>query len=350
MKIVPKKTHPLRPIGRMEIVPLGTNFHFVPSIFIFNNRLLACSSMIRILTIPLLLFSLFIFGQDPSSLLSEANSLYEQKEFEKSGIAYEKALSITTGSASDYYNAACSWALAGNTEKGLSFLNLAAVNGWSNLDHVKRDSYLYSLHGENEWTDILEKIQSNKDLIEKDYNKPLQQQLEQIYVKDQMLRQLYREAEDKFGRDSPEMNYFWELISKQDKQNEADVEKIINEFGWVGKSEVGGKANMTLWLVIQHAPLEKQELYLPRLQASVKAGESSGSHLALLEDRILMRNDKPQIYGSQVITNPETGNQEVYDLFEPDFVDERRASVGLAPLRDYPTRFGITWDIEQKEK
>jgi hypothetical protein len=44
----------------------------------------------------------------------------------------------------------------------------------------------------------------------------------------------------------------------------------------------------------------------------VKKGESSGGHLALLEDRIQMRNGKPQIYGSQITRDEETGKQVVY--------------------------------------
>jgi len=40
----------------------------------------------------------------------------------------------------------------------------------------------------------------------------------------------------------------------------------------------------------------------------------SGSHLALLQDRILMREGKPQIYGSQIINDPDTGEQIVYEI------------------------------------
>ena len=43
------------------------------------------------------------------------------------------------------------------------------------------------------------------------------------------------------------MKYFWELVSEQDSLNEIEVIKIIEEKGWVGRSLVGGQANMTLW-------------------------------------------------------------------------------------------------------
>ncbi|MBI9035806.1 MAG: hypothetical protein JEZ03_15195 [Bacteroidales bacterium] len=196
----------------------------------------------------------------------------------------------------------------------------------------------------------MDKVQANLDEYEKDFDKPLKEQLEQIYVRDQMLRQLYRDAEEKFGKESDEMKYFWQLVSEQDSLNEIGVIKIIEEKGWVGRSLVGGQANMTLWLVIQHAPLETQEKYLPLLKKSVLEGESSESHLALLEDRIQMRNGKPQTYGSQITTDKETGEQVVYEIWEPEYVNQRRKEVGLGPIEDYVKRWGIEWTIKQKER
>ena len=140
------------------------------------------------------------------------------------------------------------------------------------------------------------------------------------------------------------------MVTEQDSLNEIEVIKIIEEKGWVGKSLVGGQANMTLWLVIQHAPLETQEKYLPLLKESVLKGESQGSHLALLEDRIQMRNGKPQTYGSQITTDEKTGKQVVYEIWEPEYVNQRRKEVGLGSIEDYVKKWGIEWTIEQKEK
>src|SRR5436190_2110329 len=75
---------------------------------------------------------------------------------------------------------------------------------------------------------------------------------------------------------------FWAYI---DSTNLAKVSSIIDKHGWLGKSQIGNRANYTLWLVIQHADLKTQEKYLPLMRASVVRGESGPDNLAYLEDR-----------------------------------------------------------------
>lgn len=301
-----------------------------------------------IFLISFLTFS--VQAQTFDELIKSGDSLYEQGKYLESAKEYDEAFKINEGSSGQYYNAACSWSLTGDTIQSIKYLNLSADKGWKNLKHIKRDKDLLSLHLVKEWGQILNKVKANLDEYEKDFDKPLKQHLEQIYMRDQLLRQLYRHAEEKFGKESDEMKYFWKLVSEQDSINELEVIKIIEEKGWVGKSLVGGRANITLWLVIQHAPLETQEKYLPLLKKTVLEGESRGSHLALLEDRIQMRNGKPQTYGSQITTDKETGKQVVYEIWEPEYVNQRRKEVGLGPIQDYVKRWGIEWMIEQKEK
>ncbi|MFM1932316.1 MAG: hypothetical protein RL226_1619 [Bacteroidota bacterium] len=282
--------------------------------------------------------------------IQKGDDLYSKGFYRESAEAYQKAFEIKEGNSGEYYNAACSWALAGDTIWSVNYLNLAADKGWTNLKHIKSDKDLLNLHSTHAWNKVLEKVQANLDFAEKDFDKPLKAQLERIYVRDQTLRQLYRTAEEKFGADSEEMNYFWDLVSEQDSLNELEVVQIIEDRGWVGRSLVGGQANMTMWLVIQHAPLEIQEKYLPLLQQSVMEGESSGSHLALLEDRIQMYKGEPQTYGSQITKDAETGADIVYKIREPEYVNQRRKAVGLGPIQDYLKNWGIVWTIEQKEK
>ncbi len=303
-----------------------------------------------ILTLLFCLTAGCIFAQSYQTQVQSASALYGEGNYVESAKAYDEAFGIQEGNATEYYNAACSWALVGDTIHSLKYLNLAADKGWLNVKHVKSDQDLSSLHAVTGWEEVLSKVQANLDEYEKDFDKPLKEELEKIYVRDQTLRQLYLDAENKFGKESEEMKYFWDLVTEQDRLNELAVIRIIEDRGWVGMSVVGGQANMALWLVIQHAPIETQEKYLPLLKASVLEGESSGNHLAMLEDRILMSRGKPQTYGSQITTDVTTGQQVVYEIWEPEYVNQRRQEVGLGPIEGYVKRFGIDWSVEQKVK
>lgn len=132
------------------------------------------------------------------------------------------------------------------------------------------------------------------------------------------------------------MKAHWETINEKDARNLIKIQKILDEKGWLGQDVIGGRGNMTLFLVIQHAPIEIQEKYLPMMREAVKKNNAQPSSLALLEDRIALRTGKRQIYGSQ-IENPEK-------------VDERRAKVGLGTLQDYISNWNITWDIEKHKE
>lgn len=88
------------------------------------------------------------------------------------------------------------------------------------------------------------------------------------------------------------------------------------------------------------------------MRNAVKNGIASNSSLALLEDRVALRQGKKQIYGSQIGFDSETKLYYVMPLEDPDNVDKRRAEVGLQPLADYiyNCHWRIKWDVEQYKK
>lgn len=306
--------------------------------------------MTKYIFIFLALIPFSSFSQTFNEALDSADAHYRAKAYSKCCDSYIQAFKLQQGNASLYYDAACCAALSGSQELALDWLKKAAELGWSNKQWMMNDGDLSALHDQKGWEEVLSSVQANIDIIEKDYNKPLQKKLEAIYVSDQTLRQLISDAEEKFGEKSDEMNYFWDLIVKEDSLNTLAVVEIIEEFGWPGKSLVGGKANTAVWLVIQHAPLELQEKYLPLMKASVEKGESQGNQLALLEDRIEMYQGRPQVYGSQITKDMETNEWKLHELIDPEYVDQRRASVGLGPLSEYVKRWNIEFNVPQKSK
>ena len=69
-------------------------------------------------------------------------------------------------------------------------------------------------------------------------------------------------------------------------------------------------------------------------------GKAEPVNLAYLEDRIRMRQGKPQCYGSQIVPDKETGAWVLYPVEDPVNLDKRRAAVGLGPIQDYLLRTG----------
>lgn len=157
----------------------------------------------------------------------------------------------------------------------------------------------------------------------------LKNQLKTIYKRDQKTRK---------GEDSAA------FMSYIDSTNLVQIRAIVDKYGWLGTSCVGNTYNQALFLVIQHANLAAQEEYFPLIQQSVEEGESNAAELAMLQDRILMRQGKKQLFGSQIILNNK-GGQELYPIEDEKRVNIRRQKVGLQPLEEYAKYFGIDYKL-----
>ena len=143
------------------------------------------------------------------------------------------------------------------------------------------------------------------------------------------------------------MQDLWKITLQNDSINLLKVKKILDERGWVGKDKVGAQANSTLFLVIQHSDLETQKKYLPMMKEAVKNGNADSGSLALLIDRIEIREGRKQIYGSQIGINPNTKTEYVLPVIDPDNVDKRRTEVGLGSMSDYVKNWNLIWDVEK---
>ena len=179
-------------------------------------------------------------------------------------------------------------------------------------------------------------------------NNLLTAQLDSIYTKDQQYRQMINDVETKHGYESKEVNDLWKTINENDSTNLIQVTNILETYGWLGADAVGEQGSATIFLVIQHADLKTQEKYLPMMRQAVKSGKARGSDLALLEDRVAMRQGKKQIYGSQISRDQQTGKYFVAPIEDEPNVNKRRAAVGLMPLEDYARHFNIEYKLPEK--
>ena len=117
------------------------------------------------------------------------------------------------------------------------------------------------------------------------------------------------------------------------KRNTKRAKEIMAKHGWPAISQVGEGGSDAMWLIVQHSVLDPDFMLscVPVLERLVKKHEAKGWQLAFLQDRALMLQEKPQIYGTQHILD-ESGNLKPYEIANPGSVDERRSAVGLEPL------------------
>ena len=135
-----------------------------------------------------------------------------------------------------------------------------------------------------------------------------------------------------------------ERQNELDSRNRQRLDEIVKEHGWPKTSAFGEDASGVAFLIVQHSELEYQKKYLPLIKEAVSRNEARPSDLAMLEDRILTREGKKQIYGTQLRLNQKTQVMELYPIEDEENVDARRAKVGLAPLAQYLKKaFGIDY-------
>lgn len=186
-------------------------------------------------------------------------------------------------------------------------------------------------------------------------NAALQKQLIEMGREDQKHRNELMELMDKMdGPDKDKlMPRYQQLVEEQnaiDTKLIQQLEAIIARHGWPTISLVGKEANLNAFLILQHADLSYQKKYFPLLKAAAAKNEARKSDVAMLEDRILMREGKKQIYGSQLRMNEQTQRLELYPIEDEENVDIRRASVGLQPLKDYLKHFKLEYTPPKKKQ
>ncbi len=124
-------------------------------------------------------------------------------------------------------------------------------------------------------------------------------------------------------------------LANIDRKNTARLKKIIEKHGWPGKSLVGEDGAHAAWLLVQHADRDRefQKRCLTLLEGAVKAREATTTDLAYLTDRVLVGQNKNQMYGTQF--RLVDGKMEPYPIADEKNVERRRKEVGLPSLAEY---------------
>lgn len=313
-----------------------------------------------LLPILILLLSAPAFAQKPADSaetarlaayrggIEKAYSAYQSGDYSRSADLYREAFThVRLPTSTDLYNAACAAALSGRVGRAYGFLHRSIERGWEDDAHMDVDTDLASLRAYPElWAEVHAAF--DRELVARygaGFDTKLRTELMKIAAADQAPRMKLGALQKEHGWPPPDslLKPLLREMEVADSINLLRIVQILETRGWPKKSVVGMQAASTAFLVIQHADLPTQEKYLPMAEQAVRDGDLLPSSLALLIDRIRVRNNKPQLYGSQLRQDDKTGATVFYPIEDEAKVDERRKSMGLEPLSEYAKRFGITY-------
>ncbi|MFD2919996.1 DUF6624 domain-containing protein [Terrimonas rubra] len=165
-------------------------------------------------------------------------------------------------------------------------------------------------------------------------DKALAAQLDSLYKEDQQYRIALGKLK-KEGAPQKSVDSLTALLKQADSSNLVFVEQLIAQHGWITPGQAGFMGTQAVFLVIQHADLEAQKKYYPLIKQAEKDGNILSSNVAILEDRIAVREGKPQPYGSQGYYDAEKKKTYVYPLKDLNNLDSLRKSMGLQPMKEY---------------
>lgn len=127
------------------------------------------------------------------------------------------------------------------------------------------------------------------------------------------------------------ISVLWAEQTKIDSSNIARTEAIIKKHGYPGKKLVGEPTNQAVFYIIQHS--NKIPTYLPLVKKAAEDGELPFSQYAMMLDRALMYDGRPQLYGTQVscrqILNSSQTRCFVWPITDAETVNDRRKKAGF---------------------
>ena len=142
--------------------------------------------------------------------------------------------------------------------------------------------------------------------------------------------------------DQKALRALWEKMQIVDRANQLRLDEIIKQHGWPEKKDVGSKAVIGAFIVVQHAPREYMQRYSFMIQKSMERGDLPKGEFARFDDRLRMYNGQPQRYGTQINTD-EKGVSTFWKIEDEANVDKRRAELGYDSMAELAKRYKVSY-------
>ena len=289
-------------------------------------------------------FTTGAYAQDYQSLIRLAELKYKQAQYKDAAVLYEKAFEIEDGSPYLYYKAASSWAMNGDDDIAFDNLNSAIEKGFKKISLLKQDTTFRDMHADGRWKALLAKLQTQVDAYETSFNKKIRSELLAMQDEDQDRRKVWLEMEGKYGVNSSPADSMIVLTQATDDKNTKKLKEIIKTSGFPKKDSVGVEGVFAAFLIVQHTrDPALQNQCMPFLLEAAKAKDLKYIAVAIFQDKMLMKQGKKQMFGTQLSTNKQTGKKELYPIEDEANVNDRREEAGLPPLEDSLKKLGILY-------
>lgn len=256
------------------------------------------------------------FGQSYGELIERARALYGEGRYEESGQHFDQAFELEPGTPGQWYDAGCSWALAGDADMALRALEVAVERGYRDVDWLTKDEDLTTLHGDPRWDAVVSACRK----VQEAYLDTVNRELYELYQADQADR-------------SGEVD--WEVVGPRDEARrqralemvEAGLLKARDDFIHAAFIFQHG-ADSTSYELAHDLAMQAVTLDSTSIRARWIA--------AAAKDRYLHSVGKPQIYGTQYRAVDGKWTQAPYDTTAVD--DEERARWGVRSLAEQRAR------------
>jgi hypothetical protein len=199
---------------------------------------------------------------------------------------------------------------------GLSFMDVYLRQVQSEIDHG------------SSWSDVTRSPQLSME-PHLPTQPALRQELRDMFKADQATRRAFINSGMKNG--SPEQK----AVMDVDAANISRVKAILDQYGFPDANMIGRNGVSLMFFLAEHAEddnaLMSRVLELAR--PLMERGELSHQSYALMIDRQLVLQGKPQIYGSQ--TTMVDGHSVPSPVDDPSHLEQRRAAMGMGSEADY---------------
>jgi hypothetical protein len=257
-------------------------------------------------------------AQTFKELFAQGGAAYEKSDWprcaELFGSAGKAATHDSQAARAFFAAAACSTA-AGQKEAAFGYLDKAAARGHDDVDRATGNSQVQPLRDDPRWKAFLQGVETRHAEHEKKNNA----ELTKIFEDDQA---------DRTGSPDALAKADWTAIDARDRARQDRVRQILAAGGAKTADDYFHAA-----MVFQHGDTDAEIAESHEL--SLKAVELDPEHptarwlAAASEDRLLMRQGKPQHYGTQF--KKVDGKWVLHDV-DPAVTDDERAEWDCPPL------------------